>query len=641
MKRFAFRGGAIALAACCGVAFGDDVVRPSPEASAMFRAAKQALEQDPTMEYLPGIALVKFAEGVTPAERERTLAMVSGHLIRTFEIVPGLAHISVDIPVEQAVAVLSTLPGVEYAEYDFVYRASVNPNDPSFGSLWGLHNTGQNIQGINGTSDADIDAPAAWDTFTGNQDFVVAVIDTGTLYTHPDLDANIWTNPGETAGNGIDDDGNGYVDDIRGWDFYSDDANPTDSEGHGTHTAGTIGAEGNNGVGITGVNWRCRIMPLRFLGPGGGTTSDAVLAVQYCTAKGVKVSNNSWGGGGYSASLINAINASQSVGHIFVCAAGNSGVNIDSSPQYPAAYNSSNIISVAATTNRDGLASFSNYGATNCDMGAPGVDVLSTVTGNGYSYYDGTSMASPHVAGVVAMVYAQNPTWTWSTVKNRVMTTTRPISALSGRCQTGGVVNLQAALQPVVNTPPTVVITSPANGATFTFGADITFTNSSTDTEDGNLSSTCVWSSSLNGALGSGTSITRNTLVPGTHTITASVTDSGTLTTVATINITVGGSGGGGTAPSAPLVGTTKNLGGGQARIRWTDTSNNEDKFQIERQQQVGTVWTNTTIIDNVPANTGEYIDAPGAGKFRYRVRAVNTIGNSAWTARRTVTVTN
>ena len=286
------------------------------------------------------------------------------------------------------------------------------PNDTYFNLEWGLHNTGQTIQGQVGIADADIDCPEAWDLSTGNASFVIADIDTGMQWTHPDLDGNVWSNPGEIAGNGIDDDGNGYIDDTRGWDFYSVDNNPDDGDGHGTHTAGTIGAEGNNGIGVVGVNWQCKIMPLRFLGPFGGSTSDAILAVNYAAAKGVRVSNNSWGGGGFSQGLFDAINAAKAVGHVFVAAAGNNGSNNDSSPFYPASYNLDNLISVAATDNRDNRASFSNYGAVSVDLGAPGVNVASTYTASGYAYLSGTSMATPHVTGVVALVEALNPSWT-------------------------------------------------------------------------------------------------------------------------------------------------------------------------------------------------------------------------------------
>ena len=214
---------------------------------------------------------------------------------------------------------------------------------------------------------------------------LVGVIDTGVDYNHPDLAANIWTNPGEIAGNGIDDDGNGYIDDVHGYDFVNNDGDPMDDNGHGTHFSGTIGGVGNNGIGVAGVNWNVKIMALKFLDSGGsGSTANAVAGVQYATMMGVDVTSNSWGGGGFSQALYDAIDAAGAANIAFVAAAGNNGANNDTSPAYPAAYDLPNIISVAATDDNDELASFSNYGAASVDLGAPGVDILSTLPGNQY-----------------------------------------------------------------------------------------------------------------------------------------------------------------------------------------------------------------------------------------------------------------
>jgi len=312
----------------------------------------RALIQNPDLEFHPASILVQFETGTPELARQRARQIVHASVVRSYHIVPGLEQWAISMDVPQAIALVSAMPGVEFAEPDFVQHAINTPNDQFIGLQWGINNTGQSIRGVNGVPDADIDGFEAWDTFTGDQNFVIAVIDTGTQWDHPDLDANIWNNPAEVV-NGVDDDGNGFVDDVRGWDFFDNDNNPTDSDGHGTHTAGTIGAEGNNSIGVAGVNWQCKLMPLRFLGPNGGFTSDAIAAVQYATDMGVKVSNNSWGGGGFSSGLYNAINASKAVGHIFVAAAGNSGQNTDSNPHYPSSYDLDNIIAVAATDNRD------------------------------------------------------------------------------------------------------------------------------------------------------------------------------------------------------------------------------------------------------------------------------------------------
>ena len=413
-------------------------------AQAAHAAATALLEVQPDLQYDPASLLVRWLPRQSEGEREALRTAVGLGRLRSLPGVPNLELIHVQGSVEDAIAALRPL--VEYAEPNYVVRAINTPNDTYFDLTYGLHNTGQTIQGQVGIADADIDATEAWNTFTGDPNFAVAVIDTGVDWDHPDLAANIWSNPGEVAGNGVDDDGNGYVDDVRGWDFYDTDNNPDDADGHGSHCAGTVGAVGNNGVGVAGVNWRCKIVPLRFLGPQGGFTSDAVLAVSYCTTNGIRVSNNSWGGGGFSQALFDAIQGTQAVGHVFCAAAGNSGTNNDSSAHYPSNYDLPNVLSVAATDNRDGLASFSNYGATSVDLAAPGVDIASTYAAAGYVYLSGTSMATPHVAGVATLLLGYDPGLTWQQAIDRLLSTVRPVSSLAGITATGGVVNAAAAL---------------------------------------------------------------------------------------------------------------------------------------------------------------------------------------------------
>jgi subtilisin family serine protease len=330
-------------------------------------------------DYVPGQILVKYREPGPAAGISSLHARSGATLIRSFrkirteqiQLPPGMS-------VSEGVAYYRSSPDVEYAEPNYIVHAANFPDDPLFGQLWGLHNTRQ----TGGTDDADIDAPEAWDISTGSSSIIIAVIDSGVALDHPDLAPNIWTNEGEdypACNDGIDNDGNGYIDDCHGWDFLDDDNDPTDYNGHGTHVAGIIAAAGNNSTGVTGVMWSARIMPLRFLGvTGSGTTAGAISAILYASAKGAHVINNSWGGEGLSQLLKDAIEASSAV---VVCAAGNYGTNIDSPDNsfYPASFSSPNIISVAAVDHNDILAPFSNYGVSSVDVAAPGDKIFSSV----------------------------------------------------------------------------------------------------------------------------------------------------------------------------------------------------------------------------------------------------------------------
>jgi subtilisin family serine protease len=365
---------------------------------------------------------------------------------------------------------------IEYAEPDYVLEINLTPNDPQFGQLWGLHNTGQN----SGTSDADINAPEAWDINTGSSTIIVGVIDTGVDYNHEDLSVNMWTNPGEIAGNGIDDDGNGYVDDVYGIDAYNNDSDPMDDHNHGTHCSGTIGGVGNNGIGVAGVNWNVKIMALKFLGSSGsGSTSGALECLNYAVMMkntygvNIRLTSNSWGGGGYSQPLGDAIEASKNAGMLFIAAAGNSSSDNDSSPHYPSSYENDNVIAVAATDRNDSMSSFSSYGATSVDLGAPGSSILSTTVGNTYATYSGTSMATPHVAGAAALVWARYRSYTWSGVKNLISNTVDPLASLSGKVLTGGRLNVYNALSCSPGNP-SMAISSPLSGFTASLNLNTT-----------------------------------------------------------------------------------------------------------------------------------------------------------------------
>ena len=330
---------------------------------------------------VPGQLLVRF-EGQTTAAHARGLhASVGARVVRNL----ALPHLQlVQLPagrsIDAAVDWYERQPGVAYAEPNAIRSFADTPDDPLFGNLWGLNNTGQTVEGVTGTPDADIDAPEAWRTTKGSPRVTVAIVDTGMAYDHPDLAPNAWTNAGESgagkAKNGVDDDGNGYVDDRRGWDFLDHDNDPRDYDGHGTHVAGTVGAEGGNGVGVAGVNWNVRLMPLRtgdFYSPLDGI----VDAYAYAIRNGADVVQASLKGFVYSEAERDVIQSGSKT--LFVVAAGNEGDDTDVTPGYPCNYDLANILCVAATDQRDGLASFSSYGASGVDLAAPGVDILSTL----------------------------------------------------------------------------------------------------------------------------------------------------------------------------------------------------------------------------------------------------------------------
>jgi len=364
-----------------------------------------------------------------------------------------LMKLPADLTTEQGLAVLRQDERVEYAETNDILRAigdAALPNDLD-SKLWGLDNQGQG----GGTLDADIDAPDAWKISTGKNQSqggpLIAVIDTGIEVSHPDLKANLWTNPGEIPGDGIDNDGNGVIDDVHGYNVIDGSGNPVDDVGHGTHCAGTIGAVGNNGEGVVGVQQNANLMAVKFLGKNGGTLSDAVKAIAYATKMGARVTSNSWGGGGYNKALKDVLESSPAL-HIF--AAGNDKNDNDAKPAYPASYDLPNIVSVAATDRNDRMASFSNYGQKSVDLGAPGAEIYSTVPGSTYKSYSGTSMACPHVSGATGLLLAVEPNLTNDQLKELLMSTADRIPALEGKTVTGGRLNVGGAVAKLTQNPP-------------------------------------------------------------------------------------------------------------------------------------------------------------------------------------------
>ncbi len=407
---------------------------------------------------------------------------------------------------------LNADPRIEYAEPNAIISINSTPNDTSFGSLWGMNNTGQ----TGGTPDADIDAPEAWD-ITTTSTIRVGVIDTGIDYTHADLAANIWTNPGEIDGDGIDNDANGYIDDIRGWDFAYDDNDPMDGDGHGTHVAGTIGAVGNNGIGVAGVAWSVELVAIKFLDDrGDGTLEDAIAAIEYAVALGLPITNNSWGADVYFESLEDAVEAAGLAGQLVIAAAGNDSADNDASPFYPSSFIDPAVVSVASTTHTDALSSFSNYGLVSVDLGAPGSSIYSTYPG-GYATFYGTSMATPHVSGAAAVLWSMAPQATAAGIKQLLMQEGDAIAALNGLTVSGRRLNVRNALDSI----PMAALVTPVSGETDTA---VTFNASGSTDDDGIVSYLWTFGDTTTATTTTAT-VEHTYTTPGTYVVTATVND--------------------------------------------------------------------------------------------------------------------
>lgn len=438
--------------------------------SASVLAGSFVVAQPPTNaasgDRVPDQILVGFNPGARASEKANVhaamgatvLENVFGDEVQLLQVPAGAA--------DRLINAYSRNPNVRFAEPNWIYTHGATSNDPKYtdGSLWGMYGDATTPANQYGSQ-----AGEAWAAGkTGSKSVYVGVIDEGIQYTHPDLDANVWNNPYDPA-DGKDNDGNGYVDDIRGWDF--DGNNNTIYDGgtrgslddHGTHVTGTIGGEGGNGTGVVGVNWDVTYISGKFLGRRGGTTANAIKAVDYFTdlkkrhSLNIVATNNSWGGGGFSQGLLDAINRGGDAGILFIAAAGNGGSdgvgdNNDTTANYPSNYECTAngtydcVIAVAAIRSDGTLASFSNYGAKKVDLGAPGAAVWSTTAYNTYSSYSGTSMATPHVTGAAALYASLNPGATAAQIKNALLTSAVPTSSLSGKTVTGGRLDANAAL---------------------------------------------------------------------------------------------------------------------------------------------------------------------------------------------------
>jgi subtilisin family serine protease len=469
-------------------------------------------QNNPGAEAAPNEVLLQFHPGASAADKADARAWVGATQKKALRSNKGGDKEVVTITtraVEDGIAVLKLHPAVRLAEPNYIFSHQLVANDPRYtdGSLYGMYS--DDVGGPFGppgtTNQFGSHAEKAWGAgHVGSDSTYIAVIDTGIDINHPDLASNIWVNTFDPI-NGVDDDGNGFIDDRRGWDFGHDNNSVFDnpdfdgcSDAHGTHVAGTIGAQGNNGVGVVGVNWNVTIIPLKFLkGPSGsGTLADAVDAIDYLTDLkqrhnlNIVASNNSWGCQGcFSSALEEAIARGADEGILFVAAAGNNGSNNDFSPFYPANHTTvalsgyEAVISVAAIDSGGAKAGFSNFGSTTVDLGAPGVSTLSTTPFNSYSFFSGTSMASPHVAGALALVKSVNPSLTANQLRTQILATTTPTPSMVGITVTGGRLNVATALTPAQPNLLTKKIVTPASAKA---GQTITITTKTKNLGPGN-----------------------------------------------------------------------------------------------------------------------------------------------------------
>jgi len=427
-----------------------------------LKSASIAVDSQKDFEIVPNELIIKFKDDVSAEAQAAALVKINGKVkekIHTNAMKEkgdkqGVLLVSTPIQAYDAIAKAKGLTEVLYAEPNFVYHHDAVSNDTYFtnGSLWGMYGDATTPANQYGSQ-----AGEAWAAgHTGSGNVYVGIIDEGVMNTHTELQANCWVNPFDPV-DGADNDGNGYIDDKWGWDFDGNNNSTFDGtqDDHATHVAGTIGAVGGNGVGVAGVCWNIKMISCKFLGRNGGTTANAIKAVDYITdlktrhGLNLVATNNSWGGGGFSQGLKDAIDRANAANILFIAAAGNSGTNNDATPSYPSNYESANVIAVAAITSTGGLASFSQYGATTVDLGAPGSGIYSTVpvkagknVGSGYASYSGTSMATPHVTGAVALYASSHQGANAADTKAAILGSVTPTALLSGKCVTGGRLNV-------------------------------------------------------------------------------------------------------------------------------------------------------------------------------------------------------
>jgi len=598
-------------------------------------------------EYVSDEIIVRFREGVDEYKKDLARFRVSGTRKKVFKVIRGLEVIKLSrgVSVEEAINSYRQDPDVLYAEPNYILKTINTPNDPRFSQMWGLNNVGQS----GGTPDADIDAPEAWNITTGSSNVVVAILDTGIDYNHQDLAGNMFRNTADCNNDGIDNDGNGFVDDCYGIDVANNDSDPMDDNGHGTHVGGTIGAVGNNNVGVVGVNWNVRLMSCKFFDASGqGTTEGAIACLEYVkTMKelGVNIvaTSNSWGGGDFSQALIDAIDDQRKSDILFITAAGNGnffgiGENNDTSPFYPCDTYLPNVICVAATDRTDARASFSNYGRHTVHIGAPGVDILSTLPGNNYATESGTSMATPHVAGVAALLKAQDPTRDWRAIKNLILTGGNTISSMANtitgkRLNANGAMTcsnavVQSRLIPIANT----ISASPG------VPVDLGYLNINCANPNGAVSvsvspggeTVTLLDDGLGSDQAAGDGIYSGQWTPSSHgTFTITFPDGGTVTVTVTEVNSIAPNPVDLASPPASFTITGSgfaNLGFGLPVVNFVRNGTNLGQVRV-------TSVTSTTLIVPFPTTQGVFGTVPGlsAGPVKVDVYNQTGSGNNSW----------